>query len=483
MLDLLSSTVIQSMPVINNPYSLNFIGQFIQWLIESLPSVGLGIIAFTLVLKLITLPLDIISRVSMKKNNLKMERLRPQLEKLQRQYANNKEIYNQKIQSLYKKEGYSALSSCLPTIVTLIVFIIVINQFSNYSNYANLTLIEGMVNSYNAAIETYDDTYKTDVVIKVGNEYQINMSSVISDETLSEAGVTAEKDETTGQYTSFVATDITKFAEYVKTLNDEGYTGVTVGTADTDILYDEASGTYSFNSVNYSEEVTTDDINKELATKVFTDICQDEIENVKEVAREAAAIYYRENVPSFLWVKNIWVEDLPWKHPVKSSFSEYNFTIRSGCSSESAGIEINDENYAELTANLSEEKSQPNGYLILVVLSIGIMVLSTLISNKTQKAQMELQTADGAAAQSSKMMMWMMPVMFGIFAFIYTASFSIYMVVSSAVSTASTVIINKIVEKRFAKKMEAELYANDKRYRKSPDTSVKQDKKNGKKDK
>ena len=61
------------------------------------------------------------------------------------------------------------------------------------------------------------------------------------------------------------------------------------------------------------------------------------------------------------------------------------------------------------------------------------------------------------------MMMWMMPIMFGVFAFIYTASFSLYMIVSSVVSTLSTLIINKIVEASFAKKVEQERLQNDKR--------------------
>ncbi|MBQ9781889.1 MAG: YidC/Oxa1 family membrane protein insertase, partial [Clostridia bacterium] len=90
---------------------------------------------------------------------------------------------------------------------------------------------------------------------------------------------------------------------------------------------------------------------------------------------------------------------------------------------------------------------------------IGSMLLSQLIMNKEQKAQMELQSVDGGngqAAQTSKMMMWMMPIMFGIFAFIYTASFSLYLIVSTLFSTASTFIINKIVENNFKKKMEKE---------------------------
>ena len=96
--------------------------------------IGVGILLFSLILKIIPLPLDIYSRVSQKKNALKMEKMRPELEKLQRQYANNKELYTQKMQALYKKEGYSMVASCLPTLFTLIFFIVVISSFNRYSS-------------------------------------------------------------------------------------------------------------------------------------------------------------------------------------------------------------------------------------------------------------------------------------------------------------------------------------------------------------
>ncbi|MBQ4587153.1 MAG: YidC/Oxa1 family membrane protein insertase, partial [Clostridia bacterium] len=99
------STVITTFTSIDNPYTFNFIGKVVKWIIELVPSMGLGIIIFTVVLKLITLLPDYWSRASMKKNNLKMEKMRPQLEKLQRQYQNQPQIYNEKIRALYKKEN------------------------------------------------------------------------------------------------------------------------------------------------------------------------------------------------------------------------------------------------------------------------------------------------------------------------------------------------------------------------------------------
>ena len=59
---------------------LNWIGQIVRWIIELFGSyVGLGIIVFTLVLKLITLPLDVYSKSKMPKNRFILKKMRPQL--------------------------------------------------------------------------------------------------------------------------------------------------------------------------------------------------------------------------------------------------------------------------------------------------------------------------------------------------------------------------------------------------------------------
>jgi membrane protein insertase Oxa1/YidC/SpoIIIJ len=49
------------------------------------------------------------------------------------------------------------------------------------------------------------------------------------------------------------------------------------------------------------------------------------------------------------------------------------------------------------------------------------------------------------------MMTWMMPIMFGMFSFMYTASFSIYIIVSSVFSLTSNAVINLMVDRKFAR--------------------------------
>lgn len=428
------------------PFSLNWIGRIIQWLIESCNSIGLGIILFTLALKLLTLPLDIISRTSMKKNNLKMEKMRPQLEKLQRQYANNKELYNRKIQALYKKEGYSMFASCLPTLVTLIIFIVVINQFSTYSNYTNLQLFNEMSRSYTAAIENYDSNY---VLSDEDGNKVLNESYIFAntDEFSAYRSIVTVNSKTNEYTLEYKATDINAFSKKVEELNSQGWNDVLVGedTAKCHIL--KSGETYSFNAGMYLAGVSQDEMNIDATNKVMNKLMKDyATATVKESARQASKQVYLDNAPSFLWIKNLWLPDLPYKHPVNASISNYDFNAKL--------VEHKDDDaqFNEITYYLSEQKSAPNGFFILVVLSIGTMLLQQIIMNKSQKAQMELQTVDGQGAAQSKMMMWLMPIMFGIFSFMYSASFSLYMTVSTVFSMLSTLIINFFVERAFKKK-------------------------------
>ena len=153
--------------VISSEISLNFIGKYIQWLIGITGSTGLGIILFTLTLRLIVLPFDIISKVKMKKNAIKMEKMRPELERLQKQYANDKNLYNQKMMALQKKNGYSVLSGCLPSILSLIIFFVAIDAFRMYSAFA-------MNEEYNEIVKTYNSLVKINTVESAASDmYEI----------------------------------------------------------------------------------------------------------------------------------------------------------------------------------------------------------------------------------------------------------------------------------------------------------------------
>ena len=93
-------------------YVLNFINNFVG-------NYGLAIILFTVLIKIIMLPLSIKQQRTMKKNT----KLQEQIKVLQFKYKNDPEKLNREMMDLYKKENMSPFSGCLSTIVQFILLI------------------------------------------------------------------------------------------------------------------------------------------------------------------------------------------------------------------------------------------------------------------------------------------------------------------------------------------------------------------------
>ncbi|NLI20333.1 MAG: YidC/Oxa1 family membrane protein insertase [Clostridiales bacterium] len=98
---------------------MDAINTFLAGILDGINSIinsyGWSIVVFTILIKLVLFPLDLKSRKSMRR----MSSLQPQVAKLQKKYANDKEKLNQKTAELYRKEHISPLSGCLPMLVSL----------------------------------------------------------------------------------------------------------------------------------------------------------------------------------------------------------------------------------------------------------------------------------------------------------------------------------------------------------------------------
>ena len=163
---------------------LGWLANFVKIIIEGVGVVGWGVIVFTLILKAVTTPFDIYQRVKMRKQTLVMRSMQEDLEKLQKQYANDKDAYSRKMLELQKKNGISLFSACLPMIISFAILIIAVTAFQSYANYANLSMYQGMAQSYNAAVleyapETQDPSTVTvtDYTDEVSGEARVRVES------------------------------------------------------------------------------------------------------------------------------------------------------------------------------------------------------------------------------------------------------------------------------------------------------------------
>ena len=97
-----------------------FLANIISGINSVVHSYGWSIIIFTVLVKLLVMPLDYKSRKSMRR----MTAVQPQMEKLQKKYANDKEKLNQKMAELYRKEGVSPMSGCLPMLISMVILMV-----------------------------------------------------------------------------------------------------------------------------------------------------------------------------------------------------------------------------------------------------------------------------------------------------------------------------------------------------------------------
>ena len=108
--------------------------EFLANVLNSINSIinnyGWSMIVFTVLIKTIILPLDYKSRKSMRR----MSEVQPQVAKLQKKYANDKDKLNQKTAELYRREKISPMSGCLPLLISMPILFIMFAAMRSVAN-------------------------------------------------------------------------------------------------------------------------------------------------------------------------------------------------------------------------------------------------------------------------------------------------------------------------------------------------------------
>ena len=107
-----------------------FFASILQGINSVTGNYGWSVVVFTLLIRLILMPLDVKSRVSMRK----MNKLQPQVAALQKKYAKDQQKLNMKMQELYRKENVNPLSSCLPLLLSFPILIVMFNAMRMIAN-------------------------------------------------------------------------------------------------------------------------------------------------------------------------------------------------------------------------------------------------------------------------------------------------------------------------------------------------------------
>ena len=129
----------------------DFVYGILAWIQSWVGSWGWSIVVFAILIRLVLTPLDFKSRVSMRKTT----KLQPQLQALQKKYANDKEKLNAKTAELYKKEHINPLSSCLPMLLSWPVLFAVWGAMRMVANKELLMQLTQILNNEMPVLEPW----------------------------------------------------------------------------------------------------------------------------------------------------------------------------------------------------------------------------------------------------------------------------------------------------------------------------------------
>lgn len=392
-----------SMFSLAEPEISHFIAHFINWLNGIIGNYGWTVVVFTVILKLVLSPLDIWQKNVMHKNARAMERMKPQIAKLQKQYANNKEMFQQQQLKLYKKEGYSMMGSCLPMIITLVVFFIVFAGFNSMATYMVQMDYYNIYNTYETEYNAvYDPIYNTEYD-KEWAKYELEKAD----------------DTTVGEYETIYQT-----------------------------AYDQAIA--GAKTPEKAKEAAENAVKNKIIEKASV-VAKTP---AKEAAEKAVLESYEPN--DWLWVKNVFVGD-NWKNPIPT-YEEFTSNGIDGLRVPQGwvGQDANEYNTRTEILRSHPDYQRWNGYLIMPILTVLVSIGAQMLMKQPTPPGVDSDLNQGKAPGSG-VMKFMMPAMMGFFALFYSSAFTIYLLISQLFSLLTSLVYNLIVDRRDKKEEEYRL--------------------------
>ena len=150
---------------------------FSSWIVNY----GWMIIVFTIILKLVMTPLDVYQRISSKKQARVSAIMQPEMQELQKKYANDRERLNQEQTKLYKKYNINLGGMCLSMLLTMGVSLLVFfTLFSSLRKVGDAKLYDSYKVLDNVCVEqlaerdlsTLTDAEKNEIRVEIKDEYK-----------------------------------------------------------------------------------------------------------------------------------------------------------------------------------------------------------------------------------------------------------------------------------------------------------------------
>lgn len=158
-------------------------GYLLNFLYNLFNNYGIAILIFSVVLRVVLIPITIKQQKSMKKN----AKLQEEMKEIQRKYKNNPEKLNQETIELYKREKMSPFSGCLSSILQIIIILSVfwlVSQPLTYMKRINPEIIDKYTKEMAEANYNQNNNYRQIALLDYSenkyNEVENNIKEIDS---------------------------------------------------------------------------------------------------------------------------------------------------------------------------------------------------------------------------------------------------------------------------------------------------------------
>lgn len=151
----------------------------INWLNSPIGNLGWTILILTLLVKLVTSPLDFMVKYSTKKQTLLQQKCAPQIAKLQKKFGKDQQTLRIQTNALYKREGMNMGVSCFVMLFNLVltctIFFSFFGSLRTISAYQTINQYETTAEIYQTALNTYISNEKN-ISVEEANEIIIKFN-------------------------------------------------------------------------------------------------------------------------------------------------------------------------------------------------------------------------------------------------------------------------------------------------------------------
>ena len=395
----------------------------------------LAVILLAVIVRILFAVVDVVNKRFSTKNMQINEKMKPELEAVQKKYGHDKVLLQKKQQEIYKKYQFNMVSSCLPMLIAMVLQLVVfLTLWTGLQNVSNYNIAKSYENTktvyYNVLLLNEDEEIKNCVegLIASGEDYTIDVNVDFDNMSMTVIVNDINGEEELNKNITIIATNP----------SEEGQAGVSNETI-YNLIKEYAMEELPAETPSDGEEQDGTSETPETVPNDLTDYNR----VIRTLAEEVTADYYIDNLESFLWIKNIYKAESPMTNPVfeKSEITNY---LQKFYSDEEKEIEeangYEGQIFDYVVAGLERRDLGVNGYFILVILAVGTSFLSIFINNKLTKKVSGTQPG-------GKMMYFIMPLILGIFTLMYTSLFAIYIIVGQIMMIALSPLTNLIVKK------------------------------------